>query len=1174
MARSGMQRHRLFLLAAVWTIANAFPGSGPRLAGAAETPPAAVIDDAAATGLLRQHCVRCHTATKSEANLRLDQGPQAFPEETWEKVVDALQHAAMPPEDEPQPSAEVRDRLAAWARARLDRLVLARAGDPGSVAGRRLTILEMENMVRDLTGSEIQVRDLLGQDTVGGEGFTNIGSAQSSMTASLLDKYLSAADRVVEHARFDELGRLVFDPPGQVASAQVREDASIIDLMVLNGRAVGSVFLGKGKSTTAPGADDERGVHGLNMNAENRWQGFGRYLTAIWLATAAADPPAVLPQLAERMELNPVFLGKVWERWQTCPPDSLEHRLWVASIRSLPKPGAWTAEPPEAVRRTLDVVGESFWRNRQDQAPLPVTKNPLVTLVPPHLVASPPAVRPPLLEAPLLVAVHDAFLPHTAGGHRVGWPQIRITETVTEKVDGKEKRATNVSYRPLSAGAVEVFMPPAGQSGGTPAAIPSPAWERHSFTGLGSDPLALPAVTFSGPVYLRIGLADLAHLDVLDTGGKPRTGVTVDVVLPVAAATDDLVLRAGVFRKQRDMVLDIDGFAEIMRLTLAKAHPIEISWLAVSPAAAATFQKELPPQGFADMAERWPSLAPRQMAPFAKYRWATMPNEMKYLRDDARLGEWAMGDAERTRADTLWRYNEMLCGEHVLRLQRFEERFGVTAADRDDPAAVRKILDALRPAKGGPYPGEPPPGIGVAPYDLFERWQYYRRAVAEAAGFWRERTLAAVEDFATRAWRRPLTTADREALAAAYDSTGQLALMDAEGVLRALLARVLVSPHFLYRMEQGQGEGSATTALPPWELATRLSLTLWASLPDEELRRHAADGSLLKDDVLRSQVRRMLADPRAGGTGLVEHFFGEWLGFVGFGTSTRGPDATVFPEFTPQVRRSLHGEATAFFTDLVRNDRDVRMMLDGGHSFLDEPLRTYYRPDGEPAFRFAEKVSADSGLPPALAAASAPLAGFSVTDMRAAGRGGVLGLGAILVNNSRQKRTSPTNRGAWVVEKLLGRHIPPPPPNVQPLPDEPASAANLSLHEQLQRHSRDAACAGCHRRIDPYGYALESFEASGRRRSREHLASLVSLEDRDGRRIDGLDGLRSYLRDHETETLRSLVRHFVGYALNRGVLLTDRPLIDDIVAALPQNEYRFSTVVERVVLSQQFRFRR
>ncbi len=1169
-----MKRHRaLPLLATVMTLFCVIPGGGSLLAEAAEKPSAPVIDDAAAAGLLRQHCVRCHTATKSEANLRLDQGPQDFPEETWEKVVDALQHAAMPPEDEPQPSAETRDRLTAWARAHLDRLVLARSGDPGSVAGRRLTILEMENMIRDLTGREIRIRELLGQDTVGGEGFTNIGSAQSSMTASLLDKYLSAADRVAEHARFDEQGRLVFDPPGQVVSPRVREDASIIELMMLNGHALGSIYVGKGKSTTAPGGEDERGVSSKNGDAEARWQGFGRYLTAIWLATSVADPATALPQLAERMELNSVFLGKVWERWRTCPPDSLEHRLWVAVMQSMPKPRSLTDEPPETVRTMLDVVGASFWitLRSKDRERLPVTKNPLLTIVPSNLVASPPGVKPPFLEPPVLVAMHEAFAPLSAGGHRIGWPQIRISETVTKNVDGKDQTATNVSYRPLRPGAVEVFMPPASPAG-TPARLPATAWKQHSFTCFGPEPLALPAITFGAGVFLRISLVELTHLDVFETAGRFRKGVTAEVVLPVVAANDDTVLRTGIGRNGRD--IDISGFAELMRLDLARTNAFELGWLAVSPAAAATFQKQFPPQGFADMAERWPSLAPQQMAPFAGDRVKNVPAEMTYLRDDARLREWSMSDAERTRADTLWRYNEMLCGEHVLRLQRFEERFGVTAADRDDPAAVRKILDARRPAKGGPYPGEPKPGHGVAPYDLFERWQYYRRAAAEAAVFWRERTLAAVEDFAMRAWRRPLTTADREALAAAYDSTGQLALMDAEGVLRALLARVLVSPHFLYRMEQGQGEGSATTALPPWELATRLSLTLWASLPDEELRRHAADGSLLKDDVLRSQVRRMLADPRAGGTGLVEHFFGEWLGFVGFGTSTRGPDATVFPEFTPQVRRSLHGEATAFFTDLVRNDRDVRMMLDGGHSFLDEPLRTYYRPDGEPAFRFAEKVSADSGLPPALAAASAPLAGFSVTDMRAAGRGGVLGLGAILVNNSRQKRTSPTNRGAWVVEKLLGRHIPPPPPNVPPLPDEPVSAASLSLHEQLQRHSRDASCAGCHRRIDPYGYALESFEASGRRRSREHLASLVALEDRDGRRIEGLDGLRTYLRDHEDETLRSLVRHFLGYALNRGVLLTDRPLIDEIVAALPRSDYRFSAVVERVVLSQQFRFRR
>ena len=574
-------------MATVMTLSGVIPGVGSLLAKASEKPSASVINDAAAAGLLRQHCVRCHTATKSEANLRLDQGPQAFPEETWEKVVDALQHAAMPPEDEPQPSAEVRDRLAAWARARLDRLVLARAGDPGSVAGRRLTILEMENMIRDLTGSEIPIRDLLGQDTVGGEGFTNIGSAQSSMTASLLDKYLSVAQRVAEHARFDEQGRLMFDPPGRIISPRVREDASIIELMMLNGHAMGSIYVGKGKSTTAPGGEDERGVSSKNRDAENLWQGFGRYLTAIWLATSVADPATVLPQLAERMELNPVFLGKVWERWRTCPPDSLEHRLWVAIVQSMPKPRSWTDDPPETVRTMLDVVGASFWitLKSRDRDRLPVTKNPLLTIVPANLVARPPGIKPPFIEPPVLVAAHEAFAPLSAGGHRIGWPQIRISETVTKKVDGKDQTATNVSYRPLRPGAVEVVMPPATPDG-TPASLPATAWEQHSFTCFGPEPLALPAITFGAGVCLRISLGELGSLDVFEAGGKFCKGVTADVVLPVAAANDDTVLCTGIGRNGRE--IDIGTFAKLTakfsRWGVAGTKAFELGWLAVSPA--------------------------------------------------------------------------------------------------------------------------------------------------------------------------------------------------------------------------------------------------------------------------------------------------------------------------------------------------------------------------------------------------------------------------------------------------------------------------------------------------------------------------------------------------------------------------------------------------------------
>jgi hypothetical protein len=1173
-----MHRLSISMLLAAWAVSASFPNAAR--ADAADR----LISDAAAAAHLGRFCVRCHGAAKAEAQFRLDLGPAAFPETTWEKLVDVLHDAAMPPEDEPQPTVAQRQELEAWARGHLDRLVLARAGDPGSVAGRRLTILELENMVRDLTGQAIPIRDLLGQDTTGGEGFTNIGSAQSSMTASLLDKYLALASRVTDHARFDEQGRLVFDPPGKIASPRVREDASIIDLMTLHARVLGGLYLGKGKLTTAP--RDERAVRGKNAEVEGSWKGFGRYMTAIWLATAAPDPQAVLPQLAERMELNPRFLETVWDRWTTCPPDSLEHRAWVGPVKALPKPTAWTEEPPAAISLACDTAGAWFCDLVRGnlaypggRIPTPRTqaaqrgtfmfaREPLFTAVPARMVEARRMQKVPLAEFPVFVAVQqEPYWPLTGGqpvAGWLGWPQIRVTETRTETVDGKARQTKSSSYRPLPQEAVEVLSVAAGRQAGVSTA---PAWEEHAFAGFGEEKKSLPALKISGSICLKIDVVELNQLDLFTADGKFRTGITADVVFPVAASGAETLLRIGICRERKG--LDLAGFAKLVQLPTGKGERIEIAWMVANPATGEAVQK-----GLGAMLLRWPPLAPLQMAPFSSDRVRDVPAEMAYFRDDARMKEWAMSDAERQRADTLWRYNAMLCGEHPLRLKRFEERFGVPEADRYDPPAVQKILAGRRPAGGAAYPGEPDHGHGVVPYDLFERWQFYRRAAAEDAAFWRKQTLAAVEDFASRAWRRPLTPAERGRLATAYEETGPLALQDAEGVLRTLLTSVLVSPHFLYRMERGLAAGGEAP-VSPWELATRLSLTIWASLPDEELRRHAADGSLVRDEVLKSQVRRMLADPKAGGTGIVEHFFGEWLGFVGFATSSRGPDASVFPEFTPQVRRALHGEATAFFTDIVRNDRDVRLIIAGGHSFLDATLRAYYRPEDKPDFKFAASVaSADAGLSRELAGAAAPLEGFAVADMRPAGRGGVLGLGAILINNSRQKRTSPTNRGAWVAERLLGRHIPPPPPNVTPLPDEPVSATSLSLHEQLQRHSRDAACAGCHRRIDPYGYALEAFDANGRRRSAETVARLVAIEDADGRAIAGFDGLRDYLRDHETETLRSMARHFLGYALNRGALVSDRPILDEIVAELPKNDYRFSTLVERVVLSRQFRFRR
>ncbi|MBL8795329.1 MAG: DUF1588 domain-containing protein [Planctomycetia bacterium] len=199
---------------------------------------------------------------------------------------------------------------------------------------------------------------------------------------------------------------------------------------------------------------------------------------------------------------------------------------------------------------------------------------------------------------------------------------------------------------------------------------------------------------------------------------------------------------------------------------------------------------------------------------------------------------------------------------------------------------------------------------------------------------------------------------------------------------------------------------------------------------------------------------------------------------------------------------------------------------------------------------------------------------FLRTDMSAVERGGVLGLGAILVRNSRTRRTSPVNRGLWVVETVLGRHLPPPPANVPQIPDAVEADRGKTLRQQMVLHRNNAACAACHARIDPFGFAFEAFDAAGRLRSAEVRKTIEYESTRDGVLLDGVESLRSYLRAHSHEVERTLVRRMLGYALNRPVAVSDFPLIDRTLEQLPKSDHRLSSIVEQIVLSRQLRARR
>jgi len=403
--------------------------------------------------------------------------------------------------------------------------------------------------------------------------------------------------------------------------------------------------------------------------------------------------------------------------------------------------------------------------------------------------------------------------------------------------------------------------------------------------------------------------------------------------------------------------------------------------------------------------------------------------------------------------------------------------------------------------------------------------------------------LDAVIGLAERAWRRPLDFDDRAALRGLYRKLRSLDLSH-DAAIRMTLARVFVSSSFLYRLEESP-VGETPSEVSGWELASRLSYFLWSTTPDAQLRQAAASGRLSESGPLLYQSRRLLSDSRV--RRLATEFACQWIHVHDFDPNIE-KSTKQFPEFT-KLRGDMYEETIRFFTDLFQHDRSLLGLLDSDHTFVNKRLGEFY------------------GIP--------ELKGDGwrrVDGVRKYGRGGVLGLATTLATQSGATRTSPIRRGNWISEVLLGERLPRPPKNVPQLADE--VPVGLSERQLIERHSKDAACAKCHSRIDPFGFALEHFDAIGRRR--EKSVGGVAIDSKttlpDGTKIDGVDGLRGYLLQQRREAfLRQFCRKLLGYALGRELQLSDRPLVDEILKRLAEKNYRFSVAVETIVTSRQFR---
>ncbi|MDB5311875.1 MAG: hypothetical protein JWO38_6077 [Gemmataceae bacterium] len=418
--------------------------------------------------------------------------------------------------------------------------------------------------------------------------------------------------------------------------------------------------------------------------------------------------------------------------------------------------------------------------------------------------------------------------------------------------------------------------------------------------------------------------------------------------------------------------------------------------------------------------------------------------------------------------------------------------------------------------------------------------------VARPAGKADHRAAAekVLSTFARRAYRRPLKPAESQRLMKLYDVA---AAQDEpfEKAVRLPMKAVLVSPHFLYRIEDDPPDPNGVRTLNDFEFATRLSYFLWSSMPDEELYRLAEQGTLRDPGVLGAQVRRMLKDPKV--RALSENFAGQWLQLRNVKTLT--PDKGFFPAWDDALRAGMVGEAEAFFEYVVQNDRSALEFLDADYAFVNERMAKHYGIPNVTGEQFRK---------------------IRLPDTR---RGGVITMASTLTVTSNPTRTSPVKRGKWILENVLGTPPPPPAPDVPELP--PTGQLKGTLRQQMEQHRANPSCATCHAKLDPLGFGLENFDAIGSWRTADNKQPVDSSGVLpDGAKFKGPAEMRKVLLGKADLFRRCFAEKLLTFALGRGLEYYDTCAVDEIVSAAKTDQDRFSALVLAVVRSDPFQKRK
>ncbi|MEQ9407641.1 MAG: DUF1592 domain-containing protein [Fuerstiella sp.] len=552
------------------------------------------------------------------------------------------------------------------------------------------------------------------------------------------------------------------------------------------------------------------------------------------------------------------------------------------------------------------------------------------------------------------------------------------------------------------------------------------------------------------------------------------------------------------------------GAQGTVQVQVLSSRPTDIPWSFASPILTGTQAGPRVAAAMTDFQQLFPeALCYARIVPVDEVVTLTL-----FHREDDHLKRLMLDDAQAAELDRLWDELYYVSQEPLKLVVALEQITEFATQDRPD------LVTAFAPMK---KPVE-------------DRAAAFQQRLRETESVHLHSVLA----LADRAWRRPLTAAQKNSISELYVHLRDSELPH-EDAIRLVIARILTSPAFLYRQET-PSPGTGQSGVSDAELASRLSYFLWSSMPDAELRA-AADAGLLTGDSadgeLLRQTHRLLRHPRTRRMAI--HFACQWLHLRNFDQND-DKNERLYPEFAA-LRGDMYEETVRFFEDMFRHDGSILDLLNADHTFLNPALARHYGIEGVDSENWQR-----------------------VEGVQRHQRGGILAMATVLASQSGASRTSPILRGNWISETLLGERLPRPPPDIPQLPE--TVPTGLTARQLIERHSSDAACAHCHERIDPFGFALEQYDAIGRLRA-ETADTETTLVD--GTRIDGMDGLRQYLAgQRKQDVVRQFCRKLLGYALGREIQLSDEPLLDEMLERLQSRDFRFHVAVECIVSSRQF----